>query len=759
MRRSGTGGALSRLRRRRGGLATGLAARAMVFALAFAALLVSGAWLQPVLAQQDPLSTINLPGIGEGAPMLVQADEMLYDYETETVTAEGNVQIYYADYVLIADRVIYDRGNDQVTAEGNVQMTEPDGNVVRADRLTVTGDFREGFVSSLSLLTPENARVVAESAERSDGNILIFNKAVYTPCEIREAEGRPPLWQIKAVRVIHNQEKQIIEYRSATFEFLGVPIAYMPYFYHPDPTVKRKSGFLAPRVGYTTQLGFFSEIPYFWAIAPNYDMTLSPRVLSRQGVLMKGEFRQRLANGSYLVRPAGIYQLDPTAFNPPGNRDWRGSLTTVGEFRLGDDWVTGWTGTWVSDDTFLDLYDLDSRTELVSQVYLEGESDRNYFAARAMRFQDLARPLNGDIAPLVHPVVDYNYIFGQTVLGGELSFDANVLSLTRRTGPDTNRAIAALSWRRTFTDAIGQRITPFAELRGDIYSVDNLPDPANPLLSRDRETSARGMATAGIEYSYPFIATSSWGSQVIEPVAQVIVRPNAQNLGDINNEDARSLVFDDTTLFQWDKFSGFDLVESGSRANVGLRYTVNLNSGGYAGLLFGQSYQLTGDNPFTPASGLEAGRSDYVGALYLQPSKYFGLSSKVRLDKDGLAINRQEVAGWARYEGASGSLTYIKINDQTTEVVADREEILASAQVPLINEWAAFGSWRYDIEGSRNVRRTFGLQYICDCFSASLEYVEDFTNFQDIEPEKKFIFRFSFKTLGEGEIATDAREF
>ncbi len=706
----------------------------------------------PAYAQTPNLLT-DMPGIEPGAPILVQADEMIYNNETDEVVAIGNVQIFYDQYVLVADKVIYDRIADKMTAFGNVRFTQPDGNVVFAETFTVTGDFKEGFIQSVSLLTPENARVVAKSGERIDGNIIIFNHAIYTACAVREEDPEEaPIWQIRAVRVVHNQEKQIIEYESATFEFLGVPIAHFPYFFHPDPTVKRKSGFLVPSAGYSSELGASVSLPYFWVVAPNADITLTPTVFTEQGLMMEGEWRHRTANGAYSISGGGIFQLDKDEFLAPGNTDARSYLRSWGHFDLSPQWVFGWDGTIVSDDTFMDIYGINSQNEIVSESYLVGQSDRNYFDARVMHFRNLVLAGDEEMQPLIHPVVDYNVIFDHSVFGGQLSLDSNVTSLTRELGPKSSRASADLQWSRTFTDRFGQQFTPFFSLRGDVFYLDNVPDPITA-MARPNETLARGMVTAGLEYRYPFISVHSWGQQIIEPIVQIMVRPDEQDAGIISNEDAMSLVFDDTILFSQDKFSGFDRVEGGTRANVGFRYTLQSNSGARARVVAGQSFQIAGANPFGVGTGLDSSRSDFVGGVYVRPNEHFGFYSQFRVDSEDYILNRQEVGGWFNYRGAKGRATYMQVRDETS-VGTDLEEILGAALMPISASWHLLGSYRYDLVTPRTVSRSIGIGYICDCFNASFEVKESFSTNRDIQPDLTFLFRFFFKSLGGSQIGS-----
>ena len=185
--------------------------------------------------------------------------------------------------------------------------------------------------------------------KRRNGNFSIFHSAVYTACEpCKDNPKKPPAWQIKAARIVHDQGEKMLYFEQAALEIYGQPIAYLPYFSAPDPTVKRKSGFLAPTVSSSDKFGFATAIPYFWALAPNYDLTLTPMITTRQGLLMEAEYRQRTENGAFLVRGMGIQQWDKSYFvhddgSPtPGYRDFRGTFETSGQFNLSDKWGWGW---------------------------------------------------------------------------------------------------------------------------------------------------------------------------------------------------------------------------------------------------------------------------------------------------------------------------------------------------------------------------------------------------------------------------------
>ena len=387
------------------------------------------------------------PNIDRAQPLYMQADQLLYDTRNNRVIAQGNVEIYYNNYILTADQVVYDQGVNKLIAEGNAQLKDPNGGITRADRFEALDDFRDAFIQSLSVVAADDTRIAAERASRREGNTTEYERGKFTPC--KSDPGMPPLWCIGAARIIHDQRAATISYQDAQFEFFGVPILYTPYFQHPDPTVKHRSGFLMPTMGNSSTLGFFTEVPYYFALSPNYDFTLHPRYYSKYGMLWQGEWRHRLANGQYNIKVWGIDQEKESASSII-EEGWRGSIQTRGQFSLSSWWRFGWDVTADSDEAFRRFYKLDPivQTDRVNTVYLQGMSDRNYFAAKLYQFGGLLITDTPYSNAWVHPVIDYNYIVGGSVLGGELSFNAHARSLTRSDSTDSSRVVLEADWRR-----------------------------------------------------------------------------------------------------------------------------------------------------------------------------------------------------------------------------------------------------------------------------------------------------------------------
>src|SRR5450755_3312421 len=775
------------VRRQRGRLA---AAGGPVLALVLGIILAdalgiaatSPAWAQSFTYNPQPPRPKPPPAPSNGQ-MLVQAVEVDYDYNNSRVSAVGNVQMFYNGTSVEADKVIYDQKTKRLHAEGNIRMTDADGKITYANIMDLSDDYRDGFVDSLRVDTAEQTRMAATRADRSSGNYTVFENGVYTACApCKDDPKKPPLWQVKGARIVHDQTEKMLYFENAQLEFFGVPMAYMPYFSTPDPTVKRKTGWLMPGFYQSTGQGYGVETPFYWAIAPDYDATFSPRFMSRQGVLFQSEFRQRLINGSYQIRAYGIYQLDPGAFaGQPGDRNFRGGVDTKGQFALNDKWVWGWDGVLLSDYFFFSDYKLAQYrdplnsflslpTEAISQLYLTGVGNRSYFDARTIYY--LSYSGNQNQVPVIHPVIDYSNVVNSPILGGEFSYKTNFTSLTRDTAAfdpittlaNTNSLCTTVSadplarmptqcllrgvpgtytrftgeaqWRRSFTDSAGEIWTPFASVRADAIdaSISNQPGVSNFLPVGDTQ-ALRVMPTVGLEYRYPFINVQPWGTTTIEPIAQVIIRPNESYAGKLPNEDAQSMVFDASNLFSVDKFSGYDRVEGGGRANVGVQATTQFDRGGSINVLFGQSYQLFGLNSFAVAdvtntgvdSGLQNSRSDYVSRVSYSPNRTYTFSVRSRFDGETLNINRFEAEGRAAFDRWSVSLMYGDYAKQPElGYLTRREGLLGSASVKVAANWVVSGAARWDLEANKLNQYIVGAGYVDDCFVLAANYVTSY---------------------------------
>lgn len=729
--------------------------------------------------------------------MLLEADTLIYDNDQNTVTAVGGVQIEYAGNHLVAHRVVYDRKTGRVVATGDVEVVDSDGTKIYSQEIDITDDFANGFVNALRIETVDKTYFAAESAKREGASLTTFNNGVYTacaPCE--EKPDRAPIWRVKAQKIIWDGKAKTVRFQNSRFEFFGMPIAYFPVWEVPDPTVKRKTGFLLPGINYKSDLGVGVSVPFYVALSPTYDLTLVGRYYSQQGFLGQAEWRQRFNNGYYNLKVAGIRQQNPDDFDadstdsgPTGDPNrFRGMVGTKGNFAINPRWTFGWDILWQSDKNFSNTYQIGGFADIVhrSEVYLTGLNDRNYFDLRAMHFEvqenylESSSSARDEKQPWALPSFDYAYTPDEPIAGGELNFTVNARNLVRDEldvvadepvvrgveGQD-GRITAEAEWKKSIVTEGGMVISPLLAVRADAGYADISDgsvaaiESAAATLGVDADVRSelyRYMATAGLEWRWPVLFSSVSSTHIIEPMAQVFARPDEQYVNDLGipNEDAQSFVFDASTLFERDKFSGYDRMEGGTRVNVGVRYSGTYSNGVTTQAILGQSYQVAGENSFAAPdlvsagafSGLETPTSDYVGLVgFATP---IGLSSSVsaRLDEQTFELRRAELK--AGYYATPLSLTakYAYIQAQPDYGFPDdRNELTLGSSLRVLENWRVFASGTYDFTSSILTSDSAGFAYDDECFSYTMTYSE--TRDTNNEVSQSIGFNISFRTIGD----------
>ncbi len=703
------------------------------------------AWLfGPVLAAWLPGSCALALDFGTG-PILLIADQVRYDQEQGLLVAEGNVEITRGERRLFADIVRYDERLDLLEAADNVILLEPTGEAIFAEEVRLTGDLQTGVVEQLRARLPDNSLFAAAQGRRIEGTRIEMDRATFTPCEVCPDSAWPPLWQLRAQRVVHDQEAQTVVYRNAFFDLFGVPVLYTPYFSHPDPTVERQSGFLAPTVGSDNDLGFTLETPYYFALAPNYDFTFSPIITTRENAVLTGEWRHLLPAGAYGLGGSITYGSESGAIQEKDT--FRGHVEGDGRFALRDRWRWGYDLEIATDDTYLQRYGFSNQSILTSRLFTEGIWERNYAAINGYGFQGL-RPndVQGRI-PIVLPLAQVELASDPMWLGSRFLFDGNLLALNRTEGLDTRRISATGGWQLPWLGAIGDRYQLTLSLRGDAYHTDG--DPVT-LDDDGSNTEFRAFPRATLDWSWPLIGEGVGFTPVIEPVVMATWAPTGLNEAAIPNEDSRDLEFDDTSLFEPDRYPGLDRVEGGAKVSYGLRMGAYGEAGEFLNILFGQSYRFSGRDEFDAEAGLEDKFSDFVGRVDLTPDPWLNVRYRFRLDRDSLSLLRNEVRAFVGPRRLRFDVTYLSLEDEpAAEEFREREEITAGVLVGLTRGLSIRAQTRRNLRQGRTVANNYGLVYRNPCLLLVAALEQRFTENRDATGGTTFTVRVTFEHLGE----------
>src|SRR5438067_1233592 len=424
-----------------------------------ASLLLAGAVVAWLCGAAPAAAQFTAGGHRErGAPVLFQADEVQYDDQLGLTIAKGHVEISQGGEVLLADQVSYNQRTDTITASGHVSLLSPTGEIVFSDFTELRDSMNNAFAQNVRMLLADRSRLAANTARRIAGNRTELRRGIYSPCDLcRDNPSAPPAWQLKAREISDDKEYKLLEFRDVVMEIDGWPVFYAPYLSQPEPGVKRASGFLMPSFGNSNTTGFHIGVPYFWAIAPDKDLTLSPRWTSRGGPVLAAEYRQRFGNG--VLDAIGSVNYSNVGENGQTStaHEWRGHINAGGVWDLDETYRTGFALQRVSDQTYLLRFGfgLPLLNAMISRAYLEGFEPRASTDINAYAFQPLVPGLGESTQPIVLPVANRSWVSEPDVWGGRWKLNANLLNIVREVGTQTRRLSLGSMYDKAFRDGIG----------------------------------------------------------------------------------------------------------------------------------------------------------------------------------------------------------------------------------------------------------------------------------------------------------------
>lgn len=681
----------------------------------------------------------------------LNADNIFVDEATNTVIAEGNVEAQYEGRVMRADRLEYNRTTDKVRASGNVIILDPDGTERFADEIETDSNLSDGYAVGFSTRLPEGGIATSETAIRQPGGFNALDKVIYTACELCEGETRPT-WALRARRAVLDQEEQMMSYRDAVIEIGGIPVVYLPYFAHPDPTSGRRSGFLPPTPGLSSKLGAFYQQPYYWAISPYSDLTIAPMVTANVNPLLAFEYRKRFWSGDlnldFSFTNEAEFDSDGERF---GDEKWRGHLFGEGQFSITQNWLWGFGVEQVSDDLYTRRYDISGEgaerglyrgqpRRGLNQLFLQGQGQAWYADASLLAFEGLRAGDQDDTLPEVAPLLfaEQLFDFGDN---GLLSVAGSAAFLTREAGVDSQRATLSADWGTTRILPGGFALEPFVDVRYDTY------DLGDTTTGVDRVE--RSAANAGFTLSYPLFRAGKSVDILIEPTAMIAAGTSDVNDADIPVEDSLLFEFDETRLFDSNGYSGFDLYDDGNKASAGISATMRWKNGISVSALGGRRWRSESSSFLNESSNLDGTVSDWVGGLSADFGSPLKLETRVRLDDKDLNLNRIDAKASTRFWRLNGSVRYFKVDEQISASNEADEGIDIRGEFQLTERYSFVYGRQRDITDDRDVRHTFGLAYEDDCSRFELAFERSESIDRRLGPTDALRFRFSLKTLGD----------
>lgn len=753
----------------------GTRADALTFVCLRAALVASAALALPLssLAAQElgerPLEDAPAPppapevDASGNRQVAFESDQISYDENGETLTATGNVVLRSGDRSVRADRVTYDRTTGRILAAGRVRFVDENGNQLFTESVELTDQFEAGTMEDLLIALRQGGRLAARTGERTGDGAIALSDAAYSACPVETPQGCPkePTWRITADRVVYDPGTDKVRFTGAYLEIFGLRLLPLPRL-TINTTGQAQSGFTIPRIQVSGNNGVEVSQGYYWHLAPNRDLSASATVFTEAPPMIDAQWRHLTGLGAYQVTGYLTASkrvpdpLDPAATE----RDLRGYFFANGKLQFDPKWSLTSSVRLASDRTFLRRYDISYDDRLRSLANLERIDDSSYFSVAGYYTQSL-RPFDvqGQI-PFALPAIDYRKRMGSPVLGGTVQFQGNTLALWRPDGQDTRRAFASAQWDLRRITPLGQVVQFTALARGDLYHSEDNAQTATSLYRGEAGWQSRGVALAAVDMSWPLVGGLFGGTQVLTPRVQLVAAPSIRNLV-VPNEDARAIDLEDTNLFELNRFPGYDRVEDGVRATYGLDWQLFV-PGWEVRSTIGQSYRFTGNRDFlVDGTGIFNNLSDIVGRTQVKFRDFVRLTHRYRLDKDNLAVRRNEIDATVGSSKTYVEIGYVRLDRNITAVedLQDREEARVAARVAFANYWSVFGSGVFNLTDSEEdptftsdgfdpVRTRLGVAYSDECLELGLSWRRDYITTGDSRRGNSFQVYFALKNLG-----------
>jgi LPS-assembly protein len=684
----------------------------------------------------------------------LQADRIVTDEKAGQIIAEGGVEVRHKGRLLRASKIVYDMNTRRIRASGGVQITDPDGLVRSAEEMDLDETLEAGVASGFGAAFPGGGTAAASGAiRRADGRNELRD-AIYTACPIcKPGEGERPTWTLSARRAIQDPNTKMIEYRDAVLQFRDVPILYLPYFAHPDPTAGPRSGFLPPDLGQNRRLGAFYEQPYYLRIGPDQDLTISPRLHTQVNPLLGLEYRKRFWSGQVELAGSITNERDfDGAGERFGDRAWRGHLFGTGRFKINEFWDWGFGVERASDDLFLRRYDIPGAGQLrgpfagdslrlLSQAYLIGQDPNTYANVSLVAFQGLRETDDTTTLPLILPFIEFEHILKDPLLAGQLRLQASSASLVREENAvDSIRGSIGFDWRRDDVIGPGLVVGSFAQARTDRYRVSN----RTPGKTED---FSRNVGLVGLELRYPMVRRDPGATLMVEPILTAVYGSNGGNDARIVNEDSLSFELDDSNLFRPNAAPNYDVWEPGARISAGVRASLRTDAGGSASFAFGRRWRDKADPIFGVSTNLDGTESDYVGVVSADLGPSFGARVRFRLDDESYDLTRIDAAVRAAVGAVSADVRYFDIDD-ALRPGAPSQEIRGNLAWKFDRNWTVGVGVQRDLDSDITLSQNVRLLYEDDCTFLEFSYARSETTDRRLGPNEGFQIRIGLSTLG-----------
>ena len=676
------------------------------------------------------------------------ANYIEYHNEISLISAIGDVEIINGIQVLRADKVTYDQVNDYILAEGNVSLNDSKDNIFFSDKMELQGDLKKGVIKNFNSILSDGSSLSASLIIKDDINGNELEKVIYTrckPCEDDKTE--PPIWQLRALKSKQNIEDGIIAYENAILDVYGLPIFYIPYISHADPSIKKSSGLLSPKLTTNTIFGFSYSQPYYYALSNHNDLTITPTMTSNEGPIIETKYRSFRSKGSSLIKTS-FTRGSHTNIDGNENNKFRGHVDFKIAERVNKTWTVGLNAIRASDFSYINRYNMgnDSNSHLTQRIYIAGNNKDYYAKIEGMYFQPLDAFKSNRNVPLILPSIkmvwhkDYN----NGVLR-KINLDSSMI--TKPDASNSQKILLKASWKKNKITTSGHVFKTIFSSRADFYR-NKKTDNSKVIGKLGTHTKFRAIPKLETMWSFPMIGYFENKVVLIEPIIQGIIAPKGGNPDTIHNLDSIDLELSDYNLFSSNRFVGTDRVDEGSKVNFGFKTALELNDHGELTTIIGKSWNLLRpQNEYISGTGLSKKLSHLVGNIIYNSKNSIVLGYHFRRETLNLRSKRDTLTVAVDANPIMANIDYTMVRDDPVPT-----QSMLSEQASISLSWNITDNWGTHIRQNRDLRNSnwgnalhsYGyIEFKNECIIIRLQAERKHQNLVDVPDTNEYSLNFN----------------
>ena len=669
------------------------------------------------------------------------SDSLEVDEKKNLMIAKGNVVIKSQNETIKADKVIYDKNLDKAIATGNILIINNNGSIYETAEITLTKEFKHILALTLYAQFKDNSKIKASKFIKNKEQSIFIN-GKYTPCDCDFKNNEKPVWQLNSSKITHDINEKTLYFKNVVLKIFDFPIFYFPFLSHPDPSVRRRSGFLTPTWSSSSRNGFQSSIPYYFA--PNdesWDLTFTNHNKGKHGYINQLNTRKKFNSGHL---ETNLFQGQVDTNNEDNDNVFAGNLDFYS--RLESNWHVNASGKYTDQDTFMRRYNFDNSSNYKNYVKTHKITNNSISEIEWYKYQNLE--INSKInQPSLQPSIKHKLFLTNQNFASEISLNAHEIKNDEGYNIQRWSGVGLLEYElnNKFMDLILSTETGL-----DLYAIKNRPETD----TNDNKYLDRLSLGLSVLSKKDFFYSFGNHNFLTTPKFQISSMLSTNRKDDIPNRDSSDFRFDQANLFLINPYQGRDNIQTNQRFSYGIDNFASSSIGDF-NVFFGQSHRIGGTN--NNVLNLNPNRqSDFIGELKWEISEKLNISYNTFLNHHNLKENYTSLELGGKLSSINYDFIHRSINKNIINDINNREELKFSISKKLFDVNFSYSA-TYDLNNnetdliSEELSLYYDLEYMFkDCLSINFTYNNNnASSDRDIIPENSYFLTLKFKNLGE----------